>query len=199
MLKKIEEWLANCGFAKSANVALRCAPSKGCRGYIGPIGDDIPSLIPIVVGLVIFFSAFAFSLNEFNSRSQAFAADRDALLIANTLKGSSYISSYNSFKEACQGLRVRGLKYVAGVVENSQWQTILSSVSADPTRLTDVANQFYSFNNDPNQMLKCSLGEEEFTVGLLQSRPYIVLSFPVALELEQAVVSATLMVVAWRI
>jgi hypothetical protein len=151
------------------------------------------------VGLVLFFSAFAFALNEFNLRTQAFAADRDALIIANSLKGSNYVSQYAPFDTACKGLRVRGLHYVAGVVQNSAWQSILSTTSSDPTRLTDIAQNFYRINDDPAQTLKCSLGEDEFTQELLQTRSYVVLTFPLALEQPDAVVSATLVVVAWRV
>ncbi len=198
MLKSLESGLLKIGCFLE-KVPILGARGRNTRGYIGPIGDDIPSLIPIIVGLVLFFSAFAFALNEFNGRTQSFAADRDALIIANSLKGSNYISQYAPFDVACKSLRVRGLHYVAGVVQNSAWQNILASTSNDPTRLTDVAQNFFQINDDPAQTLKCTLGESEFTPELLQTRAYVVLTFPVALELPQAVVSATLVVVAWRI
>ncbi|MDP2666490.1 MAG: hypothetical protein Q8P05_03250 [Candidatus Diapherotrites archaeon] len=175
----------------------------GDRGYLGPVGDDIPSLIPIVVALVIFFSAFTFTLNEFNSRGQSFNADRDVLIIANALKGDSYIASYPEFGRACAGLRVRGLNYVAGLVESSRWHSMSQQAAAQPDQpiLSFIADAFHTENN---QEFSCLGGiQAPLTQGglasLLLDNQHIVLSFPVALELSTAVVPATLVVIAWRV
>lgn len=172
------------------------------RGYLGPIGDDIPSLIPIIVGMITFFSAFSFTLNEYNQRSASFAADRDTLIIANSLKGDSYLSSYAEFDTACRGLRVRGLNYVAAVVESTQWNVILSDAQQDPDshQLSFVADHVFSIDNLP---LSCSRGiDSPFSSAefgeVLKNNQYVVLSLPVALEIPTAVVPGTLVVVTWR-
>ena len=38
------------------------------RGFIGPIGDDLPSLIMIVLALTLFFSGVVFCLNAYNQK-----------------------------------------------------------------------------------------------------------------------------------
>lgn len=177
-------------------------PRMNAKGYLGPVGDDIPSLIPIVVSLVIFFATFTFTLNEFNSRGQSFNADRDTLIIANALKGDSYVSTFTEFDAACKGLRVRGLNYVAGIIESSKWNELsqLAANSPGDPALSFVADSFYSVNN---QAFSCLGGiEAPLTqpdlASRLVDRQYVALSFPVALELTTAVVPATLVVIAWR-
>ncbi len=172
------------------------------RGYLGPIGDDIPSLIPIIVGLITFFSAFTFTLNEYNQRSAGFAADRDTLIIANSLKGDSYLSVASEFTNACTGLRVRGLNYVAVVIDSAQWNALLNEAKGNPDvpQLGFLANYVFSLNNIP---LACS---NELTIpftstelaDVLSNNPYVVLSMPIALELTTAVVPGTLVVMTWR-
>ncbi len=172
------------------------------RGYLGPIGDDIPSLIPIIVGMITFFAAFTFTLNEYNQRSASFAADRDTLIIANSLKGDSYLSSFSEFDLACKGLRVRGLHYVAAVVESTQWNKILIDAQQNPDRhqLSFVADHVFAINNTS---LLCVNGiDVPFTSvelgDVLQNNQYVVLSLPVALEISTAVVPGTLVVMTWR-
>ncbi len=172
------------------------------RGYLGPIGDDIPSLIPIIVGMITFFAAFTFTLNEYNQRSSSFAADRDTLIIANSLKGDSYLSSFTEFDTACKGLRVRGLRYAAAVVESTQWNKILMDAAQNPDehQLSFAADHVFAVNNSP---LVCASGIDiPFTSvelgDVLKNNPYVVLSLPVALEIPTAVVPGTLVVITWR-
>lgn len=173
------------------------------KGYIGPIGDDIPSLIPVVVALVVFFSTFAFTLSEFNDRSSSFTADRDTLIIATALKGDSYISRLEEFSNACNGVRVRGLHYVSGLIENREWNRIAEEAKNNPDipSLGFIGDFFYETNDGS---FRCVSGLDEFfspsdLSNVLLNKQYVVLAFPVALELENAVVPATLVVIAWRI
>ena len=55
------------------------------KGFLGPIGDDLPSLIPIIFGLVIFFAVFNTGFQAFQNKSRDFdvvlidTSGRDAL------------------------------------------------------------------------------------------------------------------------
>mgnify|MGYP001611825270 CR=1 FL=1 len=177
---------------------------KSFKGYLGPIGDDIPSLIPIVVGLITFFAAFTFTLNEYNQRSQSFSADRDALIIANTLKGDSYLSNFPEFDTACNGLHVRGLNYMAGIVESTQWSRIAKDAQAnqDNPRLSFVVDHLHALNGQP---LICAKGFEAVPVTstelsqIMENNSFVILTFPLALETALAVVPATLVVIAWKV
>ncbi|MEK6902719.1 MAG: hypothetical protein AABX02_03995 [archaeon] len=184
-------------------------PKLHSRGYIGPIGDDIPSLIPIIVGLITFFGAFTYTLNEYNHRSQTFAADRDSLVIANALKGDSYLATYSEFASACKGLRVRGLDYFAGVIDSHQWEEIAKQANSDQlNKLSLIADHLYPLadlsNPGTSQPLLCSHGlpsppTSDDLALIIDNRQFIVLSFPVAVESPLAVVPATLVVITWKV
>jgi len=45
------------------------------KGFIGPIGDDLPSIIAIMLALGLFFSAVVYTLDTYNQK----IADMDAL------------------------------------------------------------------------------------------------------------------------
>ena len=38
------------------------------RGFIGPIGDDLPSILVLLVSLSLFFSSLSFALNSYNDK-----------------------------------------------------------------------------------------------------------------------------------
>lgn len=186
---------------------LKFKPRVNQRGYLGPIGDDIPSLIPILVGLVTFFAAFTFTLNEYNTRSNSFNADRDTLVIANALKGDSYIATFAEFDSACKALRVRGLNYATGIVESREWEKISAAAAAnDLPRLAEMADHFYVMK-DPvagDQSLQCAVGlatplDKLELAEILENRSFVVLAFPVALQVDFAVVPATLVVITWKV
>ncbi len=180
------------------------------KGYLGPIGDDIPSLIPLVVGLVIFFTAFTHTLNEFNLKTRDFEADKDVLIIANTLKGDSYISDYAEFDTACKGLRVRGLNYTAGIVLASQWNALAASLGSDALDLSQVPLLYYPQTIPPTTLsvpvFSCNAGIDNSSPEdtkneleeVLRVREYSVMALPIAVEETKAVVPATLVVIAWR-
>ena len=85
------------------------------KGFLGPIGDDLPSLIPLVFALVIFFSTFTFAFNVFNEKNSDFQADMDVMNIARVLKGTSLISSLEDFQKNCTTINITNLKYKAGI------------------------------------------------------------------------------------
>ena len=68
---------------------------QGCKkAFIGPIGDDIPSLIPIVFALTIFFASFNAALSTFDKKNNGFADDFYALKIARVLRSNGYIVDF---------------------------------------------------------------------------------------------------------
>jgi hypothetical protein len=57
------------------------------KGFIGPVGDDLPSIVAVILALGLFFSGVIYSLNAYN----------DKMLNLSTLKGALEISrSINS-------------------------------------------------------------------------------------------------------
>ena len=63
------------------------------RGFIGPIGDDLPSILAILLALSIFFSGLTFALNTYNQRLESFNQLKGAMDIARKVTADGLISS----------------------------------------------------------------------------------------------------------
>ena len=71
------------------------------KGFIGPIGDDLPSLIPIVVALMLFFSIFSLTLNTYYTKNSVFDQQVEMTSVARELKGDSLILNVKQFQDRC--------------------------------------------------------------------------------------------------
>jgi hypothetical protein len=71
------------------------------KGFIGAIGDDLPSLIPIFIGLIIFFSVFLSTYNVYKDKTNLYSLEQEAVTISLTLKEEPIISNYNIFQHQC--------------------------------------------------------------------------------------------------
>jgi len=87
------------------------------KGFIGPIGDDLPSLIPIIFSLVIFFSTFTLSFNAFDEGNTRFDHSIKILKISSEMRGDKYLNSVEEFFDLCDGVSVRGVNFQAAIVE----------------------------------------------------------------------------------
>jgi len=85
------------------------------KGFIGPIGDDLPSLIPLIFALIIFFATFSFALARYSDMSASFERDLDVVNLSNILRGDSFITGINDFHKKCASLPLTRIKYVAGI------------------------------------------------------------------------------------
>ncbi|MFA6268938.1 MAG: hypothetical protein WCW13_02400 [archaeon] len=111
------------------------------KGFIGPIGDDLPSLIPIVVSLVLFFTIFALTLNTFNSKNLYIEKQMNLTSVAREIKGDSLILSIEDFQKKCDAISLKKFPYnfMVGVyfsesdLKKSIDDFVLVSKEADPT------------------------------------------------------------------
>ncbi|MEK6941411.1 MAG: hypothetical protein AABW85_00965, partial [archaeon] len=85
------------------------------KGFLGPIGDDLPSLIPLLFALLVFFSTFSFSFGVFNTENTSFQEDIAVLNVSRILKGTNYITSYNDFAQKCASINISNTKFIARV------------------------------------------------------------------------------------
>jgi hypothetical protein len=83
----------------------------GEKGFIGAIGDDLPSLIPIIVALLIFFSVFSVALNTYNSQNYSFEKKMGMLSVARLVKGDSLLLSVDQFIERCDQAKMNKYPY----------------------------------------------------------------------------------------
>jgi len=87
------------------------------KGFIGPIGDDLPSLIPIVVALMLFFMVFSLTLNSYSYKNMIFSQHTELTSIARELKGDSLLLSVDQFTLRCDNAKLKrsSFSYMAAI------------------------------------------------------------------------------------
>jgi hypothetical protein len=186
------------------------------KGFVGPIGDDIPSLIPLTIALLIFFSAFAFAFNSYEEKKAEFDQRLLLLSIGKTLKGDNLLDSYQKWSDACNNLEVTRYKFRAVVFlvstkpnaefHNyeffSDWQESYNDNpssgynASDPYTWIDD-DRIYNFNAS-DQLLRCENTDEEITSSKALAQKTLRISFPVAVSKEDVFRPAILTVMVWN-
>ncbi len=87
----------------------RVALSK--RGFIGPIGDDLPSLVPLVISLLLFFSIFTLTLDTYNSKNFFINKQIEMTSAAREIKGDSLILNIDQFMKKCRTVSGKNFPY----------------------------------------------------------------------------------------
>ncbi len=175
-------------------------PVLGQRGFIGPIGDDFPSLIPLIFGLLMFFTAFTITFNAFDTSNSNFSDDITLLRISRTLQSNSYIFSRGNFSELCGQVGVVNLKFAAVITEG--WVRPDASAGAKAKGLFDVpvfkaAKGDYFFCSNQSPRSTDSLGDFVKLSDVSQSR-LVSRIYPIVVEDEKIVKPMHLVVVAWK-
>ena len=148
---------------------------ESVKGFLGPIGDDVPSLIPLIFALLLFFASFSFALNEFGKQNDFFESTVEASKITTELRAASYISSWSSFDNVCQGLNLKQLKYRAGLMELKSGAEEMREVFAG----IDVEHPDFYRDPETRNYFKCSNVPDGDSTG---AERYIVAYYPVGLE-----------------
>ena len=66
---------------------------KRRKGFIGPISDDLPSLIAILLALSMFFSSLDFALNEYNTKVSSFNKIKGVMEIGRAITSRGLLDS----------------------------------------------------------------------------------------------------------
>ena len=181
-------------------------------GFIGPIGDDLPSLIPIVFALTIFFATFGNSFSTFNEKNTGFSDDLDALKIARILRSNGYIINYDNFQQLCNMVQVKSVKFVAGIAElNVNPEESLNpeinydySFLDDSGELRGIEELFYTNSDGTFVCSNLKDVDSGFTKDVLAFKKTIVRSYSIILEKDRGgtlgIIASPmqLVVVAWR-
>jgi len=77
------------------------------KGYIGAIGDDLPSLIPIFLGITIFFAVFLNTYNVYRNNTDLYSLRNDAINISGIMKEEPLISDQNQFVKICSRVNTK--------------------------------------------------------------------------------------------
>jgi len=165
------------------------------KGFIGPLGDDLPSLIPLVFALIMFFYSFTFAWNVFDERNTVFSDNLAVLELGSVLKGNSYISGHDEFLANCSKAKsVKRIRFVAGLLplsnnplasSNARHFKGLSPENASNASFTgieaDAPNLFYVLQENGKEFA-CTNAE-----GEVIPKVYNVRVFPVALQRDYCI------------
>ena len=182
------------------------------KGFLGPIGDDLPSLIPLVFGLLIFFTVFTQTSNTFDQRNAMFDDALSVVRLSDIFVGSSYIISDSSgskqFDSLCNTAQsIRTMNWKAGLIQLNTG-SLEKKAPAEFFQSIDVAsldNSFFSLEISPSnkKLFSCTNTKEPLTYF---SENTIVRFYPVALEINLLdkpsnkffVKPMLLVIVAWK-
>jgi hypothetical protein len=159
------------------------------KGFLGPIGDDLPSLIPLLFALMIFFATYSFALNEFTLENQEINNKLEVLRISRIIRTDGLIDSHQDFNHLCDTIPLTTVKFKAGLVD--YW--------ADPgsVRLRGAADVIDDVDSgNPFMCVSKGLTIDEATD--IEARRIYSLIYPVALQQDKKVLPVHLVVVAWR-
>ena len=167
------------------------------KGFLGPIGDDLPSLIPLSFALIMFFVSFSFALSQYTQKSAAFSEDLEAVRIASTIRSNNYISSFEQFQSLCDSVRLAStnLRFEAGIVsiDPKLGDPFKLDATEDPNDLflSDGGNHFYCTNLPAGERLN---------EDIINSRTVLTKVYPVVLEQTERhiVVPVQLVVMVWK-
>lgn len=73
---------------------------KSKRGIIGPIADDVPSIFPIVFGVLLFTGTMVYALNQLGQRDAYLNLQKATLSLSSVVMESGYVSDAG-FASAC--------------------------------------------------------------------------------------------------
>ncbi len=78
------------------------------RGYIGPIGDDFPSIFPLLFGLLIFFSSLFMAYSAYQAKDNTVQAMKANIMISRAVR-YQVVFDGDYWRQACQlAMAMRG-------------------------------------------------------------------------------------------
>lgn len=181
------------------------------KGFLGPIGDDLPSLIPLLFALLIFFSTFSFSFSVFNEENISFDVDLAVLNISRILKGTSYVTGYSDFLDKCSSINITSVNYRAGITNLFTAPNFYPEGVENPIDPTDLPRSYEVefFLGETGEKFECTNIPPGVTPDFsdltdpalgeyFQFKNVITKIYPIVVEDKKVVKPMHLVVVAWR-
>lgn len=117
------------------------------KGFIGAIGDDFPSLIPLFFGVILFFSSIGYAFTTINERNSYINTYVDSLKIAKTALGKGTISNFNDFKSNSEKI-ISTSNFIAGIVYRENSELNPNQDYSDSLEIIEKENTFVCENNE---------------------------------------------------
>jgi hypothetical protein len=170
--------------------------NKNKKGYIGAIGDDLPSLIPIFVGLTIFFAVFLNTYNVYRNNTDLYSLRNDAINISGIIKENPLISDQNQFIKSCNRVKTKynWNAFVTPLDLNSQ---NYKGLTINDLNDENIMKHWAETANSPRKLICNKEGLDELKTAL-QTKDVTVYKYPITVQQQFYVEPAWLYVVVWK-
>ena len=168
------------------------------KGFLGPIGDDLPSLIPLIFALLLFFASFNSALSRYDAVNKDIADELDSLKVARILRSDGYIIDYKEFSNLCGMVTVGSIDYEAGILK-SQDEKIFGA----DNQIKSIEDLYYSDGKNLFYCTNASTDDRVTTANFLDGK-VLIRTYPIVIEHDRqdnlgvVVMPAELSVVVWR-
>lgn len=164
------------------------------KGYIGAIGDDLPSLIPIFLGITIFFSVFLSTYNVYRNNTDLYSIKNDAINISGILKEEPLYSDSNAFFKTCDKIKTK-YNWNAFVIPLDLNTDNYQSLEVESLRYDSFIKHWDDSEGRP---FFCGNTGIDILISSLRTKDVIVYRFPVTVQQEFFVEPTWLYVMVWK-
>ncbi len=138
------------------------------RGFIGPIGDDIPSIFPLMAGIVLFIATIIYANDEFAAKNDALNLRKAGLDMAYIVVEKGYVNQ-GGFDETCEDLLRPSARK-----NNVFFAVMLRDCTTDPSE-SFAGKEICSLTQETNA---------EITSEYLTSKQTSIYNYPIATECD---------------
>ena len=110
------------------------------KGFIGPIADDMPSFIAIILALTMFFSALDFTLTNYNEKIQNFNKIKGTMDVIKEINSQGVLTSTIHASDL-----VNEVKKIAETYGISYCIAIGSDIACNPNTITKCESNWVAY------------------------------------------------------
>jgi len=166
------------------------------KGYIGAIGDDLPSLIPIFLGITIFFAVFLNTYNVYRNNTDLYSLRNDAINISSIMKEEPLIADQNQFNKSCERINTK-YHWNAFIIPfdlNSENYRPLKPEELD----LDAVYQHWEETDTPPRKLICDSEGLDSLKEALETKDVTIYKYPITVQQRFYAEPAWLYVAVWK-
>jgi hypothetical protein len=166
------------------------------KGYIGAIGDDLPSLIAIFVGLTIFFAVFLNTYNVYRNNTDLYSLRNDAINISGIIKENPIISDQNQFIKSCNRVKTK-YNWNAFIIPLDLNSENYNGLTIDDLEVENIMKHWAETESQPRKLICDSEGLGALRTAL-QIKDVTVYKYPITVQQQFYVEPAWIYIVVWK-
>ncbi|MBN3037612.1 MAG: hypothetical protein JW834_04145 [Candidatus Diapherotrites archaeon] len=164
------------------------------RGYLGPLGDDFPSIFPIAMGLMFFFSAVTVTYMDYTVKQDAVTLMRANLALSRAVRSQITFTEEHFFGERSGFAGVCDLLDKTKANYGVRAKMELRHQYNDGSAFRDIVYRFPS-----RKAAQCGdLEDEEGTPLPYERTSAVTMTYPIVVEEDGETVPRSLVITTWK-